>query len=151
MKDAERGELLLSVRPGWERRNVLALLAAGLAAAAEVARNYRHIASGKYSWDTLFIVAPLVLLIVFSAIVKPLKFYERGILLADSEQKDRRHFVHWEQIERYYWDGDRLYLVGTASTLKGGPVAGGDFVIPKSQQPEVYGVLARYASQKMSV
>ena len=149
--DAERGELLLSVRPRWERRNVLVLLAAGLGAVTEVARHYRSLASGKYSWDTLLIVVPWILLFVFSALVKPLKFYERGILLADPEQKDRRHFVHWEQIERYYWDGDRLYLVGTASTLKGGPVAGGDFVIPKSQQPEVYGVLARYASQKMSV
>jgi hypothetical protein len=86
-----------------------------------------------------------------AAMVKPLKFYERGILLADREQKDRRHFITCEQFERYYWDGDRLYLAGTGSTLKGGPVAGGDFLIPQSRQPALYGVLARCAARKMSV
>jgi hypothetical protein len=73
-----------------------------------------------------------------------LRFYDSGLLKPMDSQRDSSgsRFLCWHQIDRYYWDGDILNLVGTESTLKGGPVPGGRYTIPAERRAEVQSLLS---------
>lgn len=79
---------------------------------------------------------------VFNALRQTVRLYENGIWVPAAPDKTPARFLAWSQIDRYQFEGDSLYLAGTESMLKGGPVRSATLIVPQDAQAQVMSVLA---------
>ncbi|HXP83452.1 MAG TPA: hypothetical protein VN841_01955 [Bryobacteraceae bacterium] len=133
-KSAERGTVLLAV---WVRSVLSTALIWALLAltVAMVAAQYWK--TGDFYAGAL----PSALAVLTYALHPRIRFFDGGVEIpAVSGQK--AHFLTWQQVDRYRWDGDALVLIGTNSVLSGGPAEGGTARIPASQRGTMAQILA---------
>ena len=140
---------MLSVRPRYWRTNwrwsVLLLIAyAGQSVVFLIPAEHQHTAAALSVSG--FLAALWLSVGLVTVLQQSLRFYEGGVRLPANPgpEKVPRRFLYWVQIERSSWDGNTLTLVGTQSTLKGGPVIGGTFLLKPDQRPQVELMLAQH-------
>jgi hypothetical protein len=92
-------------------------------------------------WLNLLSALPGFALLSGYLLYPKLKFYEGGVEIPPTQDYSHARYLHWEQIERFTWEGDSLVLTGTSSLLAGGPVQGGTVSIPSAQRLAVEQVL----------
>jgi hypothetical protein len=151
MEKSDRGLLLLSapVKHAQARLWIAALYLVVVSINLFMAwRNYR---SGKdYS---LQVVQAVLWTIVGFLFLQPksVQFFEKGIRIPrnmDSRQS-RSRFLPWNEVERYYWDSDLLYLVTTQSVLMSGGISalGEPWAIQPRGRKKVDAILGQYVPQ----
>lgn len=138
---SERGRLLFRVaakkEPLWIRVTAATLLV--------IAFGYQFFRRHWDWYDMIFFTGFFVL--YFFRFFQGVAVYEKGIHFPQDQSGARARFVAWSQIDRFYWDGDVLTIVPSASILGGGgsfgtPVLGGALRIPPSRHTEVEKLLS---------
>jgi hypothetical protein len=71
-----------------------------------------------------------------------IRFFDGGVEIPAAATGEKLHFLTWQQVDRYRWDGTTLVIIGTNSVLSGGPAIGGSARIPVSQRGAVEQILA---------
>jgi hypothetical protein len=137
------GELLLTMRA--VSRGAQAGLAIVLAVvAAQVISDV-----GSCSWGRLW--APLVLLPwLFSLLPAKVKFYQAGVevpvrfLDQPVTPLKGRFFLPFARIDRWHWDGDRLFVTASQDLLAGGPMPGFSLKVRRPFRDQVDGLMRVY-------
>jgi hypothetical protein len=135
----EKGPLILSFRSGvsksaWVLFAVLVVYVGALI--------FRLIDGRHLRWLD---AAPALIPIVASGSTvfrRTVRIYQNGIWVPASEDKVPARFLTWSQIDRFQFEGDALFLAGTESMLKGGPVQSATILVPPGVQAQVMSVLA---------
>jgi hypothetical protein len=134
-KDQQRGKLLLAV---MIRSTKWLILIWSLLGAYLILIAVELIRKGKtHALSYLGIIGPLLTF----ALYPRARFFEGGVEIPPT-YLNQRHFLRWDQIDRYSWDGAKLVLSGMTSVLAGGPVEGDVLAIPTSKRGAVEQILA---------
>lgn len=141
----EKGPLIISFRSGipkstWLLLAVLVFYLVIVGSRFASGRSVRWLDAGP----ALIPVA----IAVGTTLRRTVRIHENGIWLPQSEDKVPARFLTWSQIDRYQFEGDSLYLAGTESTLKGGPVQSATLIVPQNAQAQVLSVLAGHITSR---
>ena len=146
MANQQRGALLGAAWPRWAASQVAALMAV---AATVVFVVWSWASSHPHPhWGYTICLLYWIGYFAEFALLRPLRFYEKGVWYTQSPVSiPPARFVPWEQIERYRFEGDLLVLIGTDSTLKGGPIRGGVFHLRRDARSQLEPILEQHLAQ----
>jgi len=130
----DRGSLLLAVRV----RSAQFVIAIWVLLALMVVVSFAQWrARGQFFGGAL----PAGIAVLTFALHPRIRLFDGGVEIPPTHDQ-HMHYLKWEQVERYSWDGDRLILTGTSSVLGGGPAEGGSVRIPSARRAAVEQVLS---------
>ncbi len=147
----ERGKLLFRVTAEHQRQRLIWLL---IAAAMAVLLGLTIYEKHRPDWGGVIFFTGYA---ITFAMARKVAFYENGVHFPQEPSGGRGRFISWQQVERFYWDGDVLTIVPNAALLTSGggniglPPLGGSVRIPMARHVEVVNLLGRVpASSRLS-
>jgi hypothetical protein len=131
---SDRGSVLLAAWVQWVPGTILIWASLALVLVLTAAKWWK---TGNF--DSIGLVGAVGVLTY--ALHPRIEFFDGGVQFPATNGQ-HAHFLTWQQVDRYRWDGDMLVIIGTNSVLSGGPSEGGTARIPGRQRGAADQILA---------